>query len=262
MEPLLNIAVRAARASGKILKRYQDNLDRVQWTQKAKNDFISEADKASENTLIEIIKQSYPNHSILAEESGLSEQQDSDVTWIIDPIDGTTNFIHGIPHFAISIGIEIKGRVEHGLVYAPMTEELFTATRGSGAELNNHRIRVGKNKDLEGALLATGFPFKDHNRLPIWQKTFDALFAECADVRRAGSAALDLAYVAAGRLDGFWEFDLKPWDIAAGALLVQEAGGIVEDFSGQNKLMQNGNVLAANPKVFKAMLQKIRPALS
>jgi len=261
MEPLLNIAVRAARAASTILRRFQDNLDRIQWNEKSKNDFISEADKASEKVIIETIKSAYPDHAILAEESGLNGDEDAAVTWIIDPIDGTTNFIHGIPHFAISIGVQIKGKIEHAVVYAPMNEELFTASRGAGAELNNHRLRVRKNNELEGTLLATGFPFKNHERLPLWQKTFDKLFAECADIRRAGSAALDLAYVASGRLDGFWEFDLKPWDIAAGSLLVQEAGGIVEDFTGNLKLLESGNVLAANPKVFKAMLQKIRTEL-
>ncbi len=261
MEPLLTIAVRAARAAGNVLRRSQDNLDRVHWSAKGRNDFVSEADRAAEMVIVETIRQSYPDHAITAEESGHTGNEDSPVEWIVDPLDGTTNFIHGIPHFAVSIGIKVKGKLEHAVVYAPMVEELYTATRGAGAELNNHRIRVGKHVDLRDCLLATGFPFRDHNRLPQWQKTFDALFAECSDVRRAGSAALDLAYVAAGRLDGFWEFDLKPWDIAAGALLVIEAGGIIEDINSKPNYLETGNVLTANPKVFKAMLQKIRPVL-
>jgi len=259
MEPIVTIAVRAARAAGNILKRSQQNLDQVHWTAKGRNDFVSEADRAAEMLIIDTIHQSYPDHAILAEESGNTGNEESQVEWIIDPLDGTTNFIHGIPHFAVSIGVKVRGKLEHAVVYDPMRDELYTASRGNGAELNNKRIRVGKHQVLNDCLLATGFPFRDHQLLPIWQQTFDALFENCSDVRRAGSAALDLAYVAAGRLDGFWEFGLKPWDTAAGALLVREAGGIIEDIQGKPDFLDSGNILTANAKVFKAMLQKLQP---
>ncbi len=259
MEPLVTIAVRAARGAGDLLKRSQANLDRVHWTEKGRNDYVSEADRAAEKIILETIHQSYPDHAILAEESGQTGNNSSYIEWVIDPLDGTTNFIHGIPHFAVSIGIRVKNRVEHAVVYDPMRDELFTASRGQGAELNNHRIRVGKHQELKDCLLATGFPFRDHSILPLWQQTFDALFESCSDVRRAGSAALDLAYVAAGRMDGFWEFGLKPWDTAAGSLLIKEAGGIIEDIQGKPDFLETGNILTANPKVFKAMLKKLMP---
>ncbi len=259
MEPIVTIAVRAARAAGNLLKRSQQNLDQVHWSSKGRNDFVSEADRAAEMLIVETVRQSYPEHAILAEESGLTGDQSSEVEWIIDPLDGTTNFIHGIPHFAVSIGVKVRGKVEHAVVYDPMRDELFTASRGKGADVNNMRIRVGKHQDIQDCLLATGFPFRNHKLLPIWQQTFDVLFEKCSDVRRAGSAALDLAYVAAGRLDGFWEFGLSPWDTAAGGLLIKEAGGIIEDIQGKPDFLATGNILTANPKVFKAMLQKLQP---
>jgi myo-inositol-1(or 4)-monophosphatase len=259
MEPIVTIAVRAARAAGNLLKRSQQNLDQVHWSAKGRNDFVSEADRAAELLIVETVRQSYPAHAILAEESGHTGDENADVEWIVDPLDGTTNFIHGIPHFAVSIGVKVRGKIEHAVVYDPMRDELFTASRGMGAEVNNMRVRVGKHQEIQDCLLATGFPFRNHALLPIWQQTFDALFESCSDVRRAGSAALDLAYVAAGRLDGFWEFGLSPWDTAAGGLLVKEAGGIIEDIQGKPDFLTTGNILAANPKVFKAMLQKLQP---
>jgi len=261
MHAYVNIAVNAARVAGNLLCRALNDLEQVQMSSKNLNDYVTSADKAAEKAICKIIHEYYPDHKILAEESGFSGNQESEVEWIIDPLDGTTNFIHGIPHFAISIAVRVKNRVEHAVIYDPVREELFTASRGEGARLNNVRIRIGKQKTLEGSLLATGFPFKDHSKLDLWQQTFGALFLSCSDVRRAGSAALDLAYLAAGRLDGFWEFGLQPWDIAAGALLVSEAGGIVEDLHGKPDYLNSGNIIAANPKIFKAMLQKLNPIL-
>jgi len=261
MHAYVNIAVNAARVAGNLLCRAQNDLDKVQMTVKNLNDYVTNSDKAAEEAICTIIREYYPLHRILAEESGISGPEDSEVEWIIDPLDGTTNFIHGNPHFSISIAVKVKNRIEHAVVYDPLREELFTATRGEGARLNNIRIRISKKKHLEDCLLATGFPFKDHSKLDLWQQTFNALFTQCSDVRRAGSAALDLAYVAAGRLDGFWEFGLSPWDIAAGSLLVTESGGIVEDIQGKPDFLSSGNILCANPKIFKAMLQKLNPIL-
>jgi myo-inositol-1(or 4)-monophosphatase len=256
---MLNIAVRAARNAGNVIARAVDRLDTVQVATKSENDFVSNIDRQAEQEIIQTLRKAYPNHGILAEESGA--HQGDDYVWIIDPLDGTTNFLHGFPQFAVSIALKYKGRLEQAVVYDPLRQELFTATRGSGAQLNDRRIRVSKRPDLEGALLGTGFPFKMQQHLDVYLQTFKALFPMTAGIRRAGSAALDLAYVAAGRLDGFWEIGLKPWDMAAGVLIIQEAGGLVSDFGGGNDFLQTGNVVAANPKVFRAMLQKIRPHL-
>jgi len=259
MQPMLNIAVRAARNAGNIIARSVDRLDQITINVKAENDYVSEIDRQAEQEIIHTIRKAYPNHGILGEETGSHEGDE--YLWIIDPLDGTTNFLHGFPQFAVSIGLKHKGRLEQAVVYDPLRQELFTASRGAGAQLNDRRIRVSKRNDLEGALLGTGFPFKQQQHLETYLKTFKALFPMTAGIRRAGSAALDLAYVAAGRLDGFWEIGLNPWDMAAGVLLIQEAGGLVSDFSGGNDFLTTGNVVAANPKVFKAMLQKIRPHL-
>ena len=256
---MLNIAVRAARNAGNIIARSVDRLDQITVSVKSENDFVSEVDRQAEQEIIHTIRKAYPNHAILGEETGAHEGDD--YVWIIDPLDGTTNFIHGFPQFAVSIGLKHKGRLEQAVVYDPLRQELFTASRGAGAQLNDRRIRVSKHNDLEGALLGTGFPFKQQQHLDTYLETFKALFPMTAGIRRAGSAALDLAYVAAGRLDGFWEIGLNPWDMAAGVLLIQEAGGLVSDFGGGHEFMTTGNVVAANPKVFKAMLKKIRPLL-
>ena len=260
MQPMLNIAVRAARNAGNIIARSVDRLDQITINVKAENDFVSEIDRQAEQEIIHTIRKAYPNHGFLGEETGVHEGDD--FVWIIDPLDGTTNFLHGFPQFAVSIGLKHKGRLEQAVVYDPLRQELFAASRGAGAQLNDRRIRVSKRNDLDGALLGTGFPFKQQQHLDIYLHTFKALFPMTAGIRRAGSAALDLAYVAAGRLDGFWEIGLNPWDMAAGVLLIQEAGGLVSDFSGGNDFLSTGNIVAANPKVFKAMLQKIRPHLS
>jgi myo-inositol-1(or 4)-monophosphatase len=263
MHPTLNIAIRAARRAGNIIVRSMYQLDRIDITTKAPNDFVSDVDRKAEQAIIETLHESFPDHGILAEETGESASGDNkEYQWIIDPLDGTTNFLHGFPQFAVSIALAHKGRLEHGVVYDPVSQELFTASRGGGAQLNDRRIRVTHRKGLEGALLGTGFPFKQQQHLDTYLATFKALFPMTAGIRRPGSAALDLAYVAAGRLDGFWEIGLNPWDMAAGVLLIQEAGGLVSDFGGGNDFLKTGNLVAGNPKVFKAMLQAIKPHLS
>jgi len=260
MHPMLNIAIRAARSAGNIIVRSMEHIDRLRITVKAENDFVTEVDRAAEKEIIRTLHKAYPNHGILAEESGLQTGDDENI-WIIDPLDGTTNFLHGFPQFAVSIALQHKGRLEQAVVYDPLRQELFTATRGRGALLNERRIRVSAKRDLEGALLGTGFPFKQQQYLDMYMDTFKALFPMTAGIRRAGSAALDLAYVAAGRLDGFWEIGLQKWDMAAGALLIQEAGGFVSDFGGDNDYMNTGNLVAANPKLIKPLLSNIKPHL-
>lgn len=260
MHPMLNIAVRAARSAGDIISRSVERLDTLTIEVKAQNDFVSEVDHRAEQEIINVIKKSYPDHSFMAEESG--ESGDSEYQWIIDPLDGTTNFLHGFPQFAVSIALKHKGKLEHGVIYDPMRQELFTASRGGGAQLDGRRLRVSQQRNLDGALLGTGFPFKQQQHLDAYLNTFKALFPMTAGIRRPGSAALDLAYVAAGRLDGFWEIGLSPWDMAAGVLLIREAGGLVSDFGGGDDYLQTGNVVAGGPKVFKAILQTIQPHLT
>lgn len=257
MEPMINIAISAARRAGEVIIRKLERIDTLTINEKQANDFVTEVDIQSEQIIIDTIRNAYPNHAILAEESG--EHPGEDVVWIIDPLDGTKNYCHGFPHIAISIAVQIKNKIEHGLIYDPLRQEFFTASRGRGAQLNARRIRVTQRKQLQHALLGTGFPFRDKKLLPVYLKTFESLFMQCGGVRRAGSAALDLAYVAAGRLDGFWEFGLKPWDIAAGTLMIKEAGGLVSDFQGGETYMQSGNIVAGNPKIFKHLLQVLQP---
>jgi myo-inositol-1(or 4)-monophosphatase len=260
MHPIVNIAVRAARRAGEIITRSADRIDTVSVATKGKNDFVSDIDKRAEAEIIKIIRKAYPDHGILAEESG--GDSSADTLWIIDPLDGTTNYLHGLPHYAVSIALQHHGKLEHAVVYDPVRQELFTASRGAGAQLNERRIRVGPAKDLAGTLLGTGFPFRSESHIDPYLGTFKALFQQAADIRRPGSAALDLAYVAAGRLDGFWEIGLSKWDIAGGALLIREAGGLVGDFAGGENFMESGNLVAANPRVFKEILKTIRPHLT
>jgi len=260
MHPTLNIAVRAARNAGNIIVRAMDHIERLSITEKSENDFVTEVDNAAENEIIRTIRAAYPSHSILAEESG--SQGENDFQWIIDPLDGTTNYVHGFPQFAVSIALKNKQTIEQAVVYDPLRQELFTASRGRGAHLNNRRIRVTSRRNLDGALLGTGFPFKQQDHLDTYLATFKALFPMTAGIRRAGSAALDLAYVAAGRLDGFWELGLSPWDMAAGVLLIEEAGGFISDFGGDRNFMETGNVVAGNPKIQKQMLDLIQPHLT
>ena len=262
MHPMLNIAVRAARAAGDVILRNIDKLDRLKVETKSQNDFVTQVDYKAEELIIENIHQAYPDHSILAEESGQSDHPDSDYQWIIDPLDGTTNFLHGFPQFAVSIALKHKNRLEVAVVFDPLKNELFTAARGEGAQLNNRRIRVSQQKGLNGSLVGTGFPFKHPQHLDTYLATFKAVHPQTAGIRRAGSAALDLAYVAAGRLDGFWELGLNPWDMAAGALLIREAGGIVTDFSGEGNYLQTGNVVAAASKTYQPLFETIKPHLT
>lgn len=261
MQPMLNMAVRAARAAGKVILQGYEQLDRVQTEVKAANDFVTNIDKEAEQAIIEVLLKAYPDHGIVAEESGISGNKNSDYVWIIDPLDGTTNFVRGIPHFSVSIALKVKGRLEQGVVYDPIREELFSASRGAGAQLNDKRIRVSALPDMRGALFSSAFPFKARHHLPAYMDMFAALFEKSGDVRRTGSAALDLAYVAAGRSDAFLEIGLKPWDIAAGELIVREAGGIVCDFIGSHNQLSSGNVVAANPRVTKDVLKTIKPFL-
>lgn len=261
-EPIVNIAVRAARAAGNTIIRALDRPDSIRVSEKAPNDYVTEIDQKVEAEIITVIQKAYPNHSILGEEGGEITGKDKDHVWIIDPIDGTRNFIHGFPQYAVSIAFAYKGKVEHGVIYDPVRQELFSASRGKGARLNDHRIRVSQRKTLEESLLGTGCPFR-HSKAEIeaYTDSLKALIPLCGDIRRAGAATLDLAYVACGRLDAFWESGLKPWDIAAGSLLIKEAGGMAFDFNGGEEYLSSGNIVAGNPKVLKLMLKTIGPFL-
>ncbi len=253
---MLNIAIRAAHKAGDFIVRKINKLPDLKVEVKALNDFVSEVDRQAEGLIIEELLKAFPRHGILAEESGVIDGQE-EYRWIIDPLDGTTNYLHGFPHYAVSIACEHEGRLTHAAIYDPFKQELFAASRGDGATLNNRRIRVSGLKTAQGALLATGFPFRHPEQLDDFLKTFSAFFSKASDVRRAGSAALDLAYVAAGRLDGYWESDLEAWDIAAGALIVREAGGLVTDFKGDTNYLDNGQVVAANPRLIGDMLRTL-----
>ena len=261
MHPMLGIAVRAARRAGAIINRAARDVDLLSVTRKRHNDFVTEVDRAAEQAVIEILHRAYPDHAILAEESGAKAGPagESEYTWIIDPLDGTTNFIHGFPQYAVSIGLQHKGVLAQGVIYDPTKNELFTATRGRGAYLNERRIRVSKRAQLNEALIGTGFPFRDLEGLTEYLAMFRELTLRTAGIRRAGAAALDIAYVAAGRLDGFWEMGLSPWDMAAGALLVQEAGGLVGDFEGEAGYLASGRILCGNPKIFAQLVQILGP---
>lgn len=260
MHPLVNIAVQAARQASKTILRSIDRLDTLKVTRKARNDFVTEVDRRSEFEIIQVIRKSYPDHAILGEESGLSEGS-SEYCWIIDPLDGTTNYIHGFPHFSISIAVKNREQLEAGVIYDPIRNELFTAAKGYGANLNERRMRVSALKKLDEALIGTGFPHREIEHFVPFLKILENIFPKCAGIRRAGSAALDLAYVAAGRLDGFWEAHLKSWDMAAGALIVQEAGGIICDYQGQTNFLNTGNIIAGNAKIQEAILEIIQQSL-
>ncbi len=257
MQPLLNIAVRAARRAGEIIVRSMNRLESLTVSSKGRNDFVTEVDRAAEQEIIATIRRHHPQHAFLAEESGASGEHDT--RWIIDPLDGTTNFLHGFPVFAVSIACQVKGRLEHAVVYDPMRQELFTASRGAGAHLDNHRMRVSKARTLDGALVATGFPYRANIRyLDAYLGMFRAVTEQAAGVRRPGAAALDLAYVAAGRVDAFWEIGLSPWDTAAGTLLIQEAGGRIGTLTG-GEYRQAGHIVAGTPKVYAALLEMLAP---
>ncbi len=263
MEPMTNIALRAARKAGELIARASEEIDRIDVESKGANDFVTEVDRASEKEIIYNLSKAYPDHAFLGEESGLTGNADSEYRWIIDPLDGTTNFIRGIPHYAVSIACEYKGKLEHAVVLDPIRREEFTASRGRGAQLNGRRIRVSKLDKLDNAVLGTGIPFRavQSDFMSPYVETLETLARSSAGIRRAGSAALDLAYVAAGRLDAFWEIGLSPWDMAAGGLLIREAGGLVADTAGGENWLDSGNIVAGNPKCFKAVLQTTQPKL-
>jgi len=264
MHPMLNTAVKAARRAGSIINRAALDRTKLEIHSKRANDFVTQVDKAAEAAIIDIIRQAYPDHAILGEESGelparsTAGAAKAEYRWIIDPLDGTTNFIHGFPQYCVSIGLERRGAIEHGVIYDPSKNELFTASKGAGAFLDDRRIRVTKCTNLKDALVGTGFPFKELGRLDLYCRQLKEMMQTSSGVRRAGAAALDLAYVAAGRLDAFWEMGLAPWDMAAGALMVQEAGGLVGDLSGDTGWLEKGDITAATPKVFPQLLAALK----
>ena len=259
-QPILNTAILAARRAGTVITQALDRQSNFVVQQKGYNDFVTEVDKKAEQIIIDTLRQAYPDYSILAEETGLQEGA-QDCCWIIDPLDGTTNFIHGYPQFSVSIALKCRGKLEQAVVYDPMRQELFTASRGDGAQLNNRRIRVTPERHLANSLLGTGFPFRNDRWVDDYMSTLKNFIPRCVGIRRAGSAALDLAHVAAGRFDGFWEFDLSTWDIAAGVLLIQEAGGIVTDLAGGKDYLETGHILAGNPRIHQQMLNQINDCL-
>jgi len=257
MNPTTNIAVRAARQAASILMRSFNRIETLTIAEKQANDYVSEVDRAAEQAIIETIRRSYPHHAILAEESGTHDG--NEYQWIIDPLDGTTNYLHGFPQFSISIAMRHRGQLESAVVYDPLRDEMFTASRGNGALLNDRRLRVSEHKSLQGALIGTGIPFRDQTYLDAYLGMMKAMVKDTAGIRRPGSAALDLAYVAAGRTDGFWELGLSTWDLAAGVLLVREAGGMVSDIRGGDRHLESGNVIAGNLRVHREMLATLKP---
>ncbi|MEM7194864.1 MAG: inositol monophosphatase family protein [Pseudomonadota bacterium] len=265
MDPLLNLAVKAARRAGALLVRYQDRLDQIKVETKGRNDFVSEVDRMAESDIVDTIHYLYPNHRILAEESGTSlsptEDADDEIEWIIDPLDGTNNYLHGHGHFCVSIAIKIKGRLEYGVIFDPIRDELFTTSRGHGAQLNNRRIRVSGQGRLSHALIATELPVWKPAELASAVSVLGAIAPRISDIRSSGSAALNLAYVACGRLDAYWQPTLQSWDIAAGALMVREAGGLVSDYAGDQLFLESGNIVSANQKLFTDVLASIRSRL-
>ncbi len=260
MHPNLNIAVRAARRAGDHIVQCMDRLESIQTETKGRNDYVTEVDRQAEQLIIETLRDAFPDHAILGEESG--EIKGNDHQWVIDPLDGTTNFIHRVPHFCVSIALQIKNRLELAVIYDPIRHEMFTSSRGYGAKLNDKRIRVTQHKTLEGSLIGTGFPYREGQASETYLATFNAILPQVAGLRRPGAAALDLAYVAAGRFDGFWEMGLQAWDMAAGVLLIREAGGFVSDLKGGENYFTTGDIVAGNPKVFKALLQTLHPIVS
>ncbi len=260
MQPMLNIALNAARKAGEVIESSFERLDLINVEEKGQNDFVSEVDRKSEAEVIYHLKKAYPDHRFVGEEGGTTGNPDSDYEWVIDPLDGTTNFLHGIPHFAVSIACFYRGQLEHGVVLDPIKREEFTASRGKGAALNGRRLRVSKRLGMDGALIGTGVPFNGYalQHIDAYLACMQEIAGQTAGIRRPGSAALDLAYVAAGRFDGFWEMNLKTWDIAAGILLLKEAGALTSDFQGDSKFLDKGNVVCATPKVFKPLLQIVQ----
>jgi myo-inositol-1(or 4)-monophosphatase len=261
--PAVNVAVRAARAAGNVILRYMNRIDGLNVVEKQRMDFASEVDRMAEAEIIKELRRAYPTHAILAEESGSIGK--GPLVWVIDPLDGTHNYLRGIPHFSVSIALLDRGEPVYGVVFDPLRDELFTASKGDGAYLNDRRLRVGKRENLGGAMIATGFPFRQREHLTPQLDITRAMLGQAEDIRRSGSAALDLAYVAAARYDGYFEIGLKPWDMAAGVLLVREAGGRYCDFAGREGIPESGNIVAGNLNVVQSMLdaigQQATPAL-
>lgn len=255
--PIINIAINAAHIAGDLMRQELHKVATIPVTRKARHDYVTEIDKACEAKIISEIKRYHPDHAILGEESG--EQGDSEFVWVIDPLDGTSNYLHGMPHFAISIALQVKGRTEHAVIYDPMRDEMFSASRGNGAHLNNTRIRVSARQSLESAVVAIAFPFRQRGMMSVYTGIFSDVYRKIEDVRRYGAASLDLAWVAAGRMDAFFEIGLKPWDVAAGALLVREAGGVVSDFEGNDAVENSHSILAAPYKLMTPLRGIIEP---
>lgn len=258
MHPIVNIAISAARSAGKTIVRSMEQLEGTRLNAKDRDAFAKKVEEHAKQEIIDIIQKAYPEHKIFQKEV---EYAEDDHIWIIDAIDGIINYAHCFPHFSVSIAIKHKHKIQHATVYDPLRQELFTASRGEGAFLNERRIRISQYKQLESAILGTGFPHKQIQHIKFYMSSFTEIFPQTDGIRRSGSSALDLAYVAAGRLDGFWEFSLHEWNMAAGALLVQEAGGLVSDFQGEENYLETGNIVAGNPKIFKAILDIIQPTL-
>jgi len=252
---VVNVAISAAQAAGETMRRHFQKVESIPVTRKARHDYVSEVDHACEEEIVREIKRYFPDHAFLCEESG--ESGSGDIVWVIDPLDGTSNYLRGLPHFAVSIAQQVNGRTEHAVVYDPMRDELFTASRGGGAYLNNRRIRVSPRTELDGAVFATAFPFRQRSKMQAYGRVFQAVFEKVEDFRRAGTASLDLTWTAAGRLDGFFEIGLKPWDVAAGALIVREAGGVVLDFQGNDDVENSASIIAAPYKIMTHLRQII-----
>ncbi len=260
LHPMLTTAVKAARRAGNVINRGARDLDLLTVTAKGPKDYVSEVDRAAEAAIVETLHATYPNHAILAEEgTAQGANAAAEHVWIIDPLDGTTNFLHGFPQYCVSIALQHKGQITQAVIYDPVRNDLFTATRGRGAFLNDRRIRVSRRQHLKECLIGTGFPFRDGSNLDVYIRMFKAMTLEAAGIRRPGSAALDLAYVAAGYYDGFWEVGLNPWDVAAGSLLIVEAGGLVGDLDGEATYLYGGRVIAANPRIFAQMVKLLSP---
>jgi len=260
LHPMLNIAIKAARSAGAIINRASLDLDRLQVNTKAPNDFVTEVDHAAEAAIIDTLLSAYPGHGILAEESGTARgARDSEYVWIIDPLDGTTNFIHGLPTYAVSIGLAFRGQVQQAVVYDPARNDLFFASKGRGAFLNDKRLRVSKRTRMADALIGTGFPFRKGDDLTHYLRILETVMKRCAGVRRPGAAALDLCYVAAGWYDAFFETGLSPWDVAAGSLIVTEAGGLVGNFTGESEFLHQREVVAGSPKIYGQLVQLLAP---
>jgi myo-inositol-1(or 4)-monophosphatase len=256
MQPQLNIAIAAARQAGDVILRHIDQIQHLPLMAKGEGDYFCEVDIKAEQAIIATILKAYPDHGIHAEESG-NYQEDSDYIWVIDPLDGTKNFIHGFPFYAVSIALRVKSKIEHAVVYDPLRHECFSASRGRGARLNDRRIRVSKETQINKAMLSAGMPIRHPKLVERYMRGYRRFVGQCSATRVTGSAALDLAYVACGRLDGFWGLDLKPWDVAAGVLLVQEAGGLISNLAGEEHTLEQGNVIAGPPKIFKSIVQTL-----